>query len=316
MKKVLVTGGAGFIGSNLVEALLQKDISVRVIDDLSTGKQENIAGFLNKIDFVKASITNMDSVKKAVKDVDCVFHLAAMASVPRSIKMPIESAEVNITGSLNLLVASMDAGVDRIVYSSSASVYGDSPILPKSEEMPANPKSPYGLTKYAAEKYMQIFYSLYGLKTFSLRYFNVFGPKQDPLSSYAAVVPRFITGILNQRRITIDGDGEQSRDFTYVKDAVQANILASESKKGAGEVFNVAGGKTVTVNQLREVICEMTGKQVDFVHGPSRDGDIKHSLADISKAKKLLGYEPIFDFKEAIEETIRWYRHGLQSPGK
>lgn len=309
MTTTLVTGGAGFIGSNLAKALLNEGHTVKIIDDLSTGHKENIP---MGVEFINGSITDMETVKKAVVGVEHVFHLAAMASVPRSIKMPLETTDVNVNGTLNILLASRDAGVKRVVFSSSASIYGDSPVLPKKENMPPNPKSPYGLTKYTAEKYTQLFYSLYGLETVALRYFNVYGPNQDPNSQYSAVIPKFITSILTNKKITIDGDGEQSRDFTYVKDAVRANMMSAVSKKGAGEIFNIAGGKTVTLNQLKDMICEITGKKADVSYGPVREGDIKHSLADITKARETIGYSPRHGFKEGLTETIRWYRDGLQ----
>lgn len=312
MGTVLVTGGAGFIGSNLAETLLEKRFDVRILDDLSTGRKKNLENLQEKAEVIQGSITDMETVKKAVEGVDCIFHQAALASVPRSIEKPMETAQVNITGTLNILLAARDAGVRRVVFASSSSIYGDAPTLPKKEDMPPCPQSPYALTKYAGERYMQLFHSLYGLETVSLRYFNVFGPRQDPQSQYAAVIPKFITAILSGKKPTIDGDGEQTRDFTYIKDAVEANILAMESKKGLGEVFNIAGGKRITINELKSLICEVAGKETEAVHGPPRPGDVRHSLADISKARELLGFEPRYTLKKGLEETIRWFSNELR----
>ncbi len=312
MTSVLVTGGAGFIGSNLAAALIKEGHTVRILDDFSVGREENLKGLREKAEVIKGSITDIAALRKAVQGTECVFHEAALASVTRSIEKPFETAHVNIMGTLNVLTAAREAGARRVVFASSSSIYGDSPTLPKKEDMPSNPKSPYALTKYAGERYMQLFHTLYGMETFSLRYFNVFGPRQDPKSQYAAVVPKFVSAALTGGTITIDGDGEQSRDFTYIKDAVAANLAAMKASKGAGEVFNIAGGKRITINELITMIFELTGNDTRTVHCPAWAGDVKHSLADITKAQQLLGFRPRYDVKKGLEETVRWYEHELR----
>ncbi len=304
-KRLLVTGGAGFIGSNLAEELA-KENEVVILDDLSTGKIENIkdlAGNSN-VRFIRGSITDSYLLKKSFSGMDYVFHQAALPSVPRSIKDPKTSNEANITGTLNVLIAARDAGVKKVVCASSSAVYGDTPVLPKSEDMPLNPLSPYAVTKLTDEFYCKVFGELYGLQTVSLRYFNVFGPRQDPESQYAAVVPRFIKAILKDERPVIYGDGEQSRDFSFVRHVVDANILACESDKTG--VFNIACGRRITVNRLVEIINEVLGKNVESVYAEPRPGDIKHSMADISKARSF-GYEPRSNFKKELSETIQWF---------
>lgn len=303
-KSVVVTGGAGFIGSNLVEELA-KEHQVKVIDNLSTGHIENLDQ-IRGVEFVRGSITDLDLLKEVFSDVDYVYHQAALPSVPRSIEDPISSNRVNIDGTLNVLVAARDCGAKKVVYASSSSVYGDTPTLPKREDMTPNPKSPYAVTKLAGEYYCRIFSEIYGLKTASLRYFNVFGPRQDPKSQYAAVIPLFITKILNGKPPTIFGDGTQTRDFTFVKDVVQANIRAMESDNVG--VFNVACGRQIVLNDLADEIMKITGIETEKVYEPPRAGDIKDSLADISRAREMLGYEPRFDLNSGLVETIRWFQ--------
>ncbi len=307
--KALVTGGAGFIGSHLAEELA-KDNEVIILDNLSTGRMENIKDLVNKsnVKFVKGSMTDLTLLQNIIGDVDYVFHQGAIPSVPRSIEKPSASNDANINGTLNVLMASKEAGVKKVVYASSSSVYGDAPKMPKSEDMIPNPLSPYAVTKIAGEYYCKVFQEVYGLKTVSLRYFNVFGQRQDPTSEYAAVIPKFITSILNNKPPTIYGDGEQSRDFTFVKHVVEANILACESD--ATGVFNIACGRRITINKLVDMINEILGKDVEPVYVASRAGDIKHSLADISRAKSF-GYEPKSNFKDGLKETIRWFNDGV-----
>lgn len=307
--KMLVTGGAGFIGSHLAEEL-SKDNEVIILDNLSTGRKENIKDLVKKtnVKFVKGSMTDLALLQDIIGDVDYVFHQGAIPSVPRSIERPFASNDANINGTLNVLIASKEAGVKKVIYASSSSVYGDAPEMPKKEDMIPNPLSPYAVTKIAGEYYCKVFQEVYGLKTVSLRYFNVFGQRQDPTSEYAAVIPKFITSILNNKPPTIYGDGEQSRDFTFVKSVVEANILAAESD--ATGVFNIACGRRITINKLVDMINEILGKDVKPVYVASRAGDIKHSLADISRAKSF-GYEPKSNFKEGLKETIRWFNNGV-----
>lgn len=304
--QIIVTGGLGFIGSNLVEKLIKHN-EVTIIDDQSTGKIENIQEIdQDNLTLIKGSITDLN-LTKIFKDHDFVLHQAALPSVPRSISDPKSSNEANITGTLNVLIAAKDSGIKKVVCASSSSVYGDTPTLPKSENMPVNPLSPYAITKMTAEFYCNVFQEIYGLQTVSLRYFNVFGPKQDPNSQYAAVIPNFISAIKNNKPPVIYGDGEQSRDFSYVKHIVDANMLACESDKTG--VYNIACGRRITVNQLVEMINEIMGKNIEPVYSESRPGDIKHSLADISKAKAF-GYEPKSDFMMELKETIKWFNNG------
>lgn len=309
MKKVIVTGGAGFIGSHLADSLAERGYQVTVLDDLSTGKKENLSGLStrNNAKFVLGSITNLSLLKEICTGIDYVFHLAAVPSVPRSIKNPLLSNEVNITGTLNVLVAARDSGVKKVVYSSSSSVYGDTPTLPKRESMNPNPQSPYAVAKLAGEYYCQVFSRVYGLPTVSLRYFNVYGPRQDTASEYAAVIPSFIESALNGKSPLIFGDGEQTRDFTFVKDAVMANLLAAEGK--ATGIFNVGAGERVSINQLAERIISITGSKAAPVHEEDRTGDIRHSLADISQLRAF-GYQPEYNLKKGLQETIRSFKHG------
>ena len=305
-KKIVITGGLGFIGSNLVERLIAGN-EVTIIDDRSTGKPDNIKHLKQEnLHLINGSITELN-LTEIFNDQDYVFHQAALPSVPRSIKDPMASNEANITGTLNVLTAAKDAGIKKVVCASSSSVYGDTPTLPKSEDMPVNPLSPYAVTKVTGEFYCKVFQEIYGLQTVSLRYFNVFGPRQDPDSQYAAVIPRFIRAILNDEPPIIYGDGEQSRDFSFIKHVVDANILACESDKTG--VFNIACGRRITINQLVDMINEILGKDIAPTYVDPMPGDIKHSLADISKAKSF-GYEPNSDFRQELEETVRWFNNG------
>jgi UDP-glucose 4-epimerase len=306
-KCIIVTGGAGFIGSNLVRAL-EKYNTVKVIDNLSTGYLKNIKDLINntKIEFIKGNITNLNFLQKTFKDVDYIFHLAAIPSVPRSIINPIKSNHANINGTLNVLIAAKDNNVKKVIYSSSSSVYGDTPTLPKKEDMKPCPLSPYAVSKLTSEYYCQVFTEVYYLPTICLRYFNVYGPHQDKKSEYAAVIPKFITSVLNNNSPVIFGNGKQTRDFTFVKDAVNANILAAKSKETG--VFNIAYGKRISINKLAKSIMDIIGKQIKPKYTAPRSGDILHSLADISKAKRKLGYIPKIEIKEGLEETITWFQ--------
>lgn len=303
--KVVVTGGAGFIGSNLAEELLRKH-EVTVIDNLSTGRIENLDQIKDKINFIEGSITDIDLLKEAFSGSDTVFHEAAIPSVQRSVDNPIASNEANVEGTLKVLVAARDCGIRKVVYASSSSAYGDTPILPKKEDMKPNPKSPYAISKLAGEYYCRVFSDVYGLKTACLRYFNVYGPRQNPNSQYAAVIPRLITSVLAHEPPVIYGDGEQTRDFTFVKDVVKANILAMESE-GEG-VFNIACGQRVSLNELAGKIMEITGIRLDPIYDRPRQGDVRDSLADISSAGDKLGYKPDYNLNSGLEGTIRWFQ--------
>jgi len=306
----LITGGAGFIGSNLVERLVEDGQAVRVLDDLSSGKKENVAPFHGRIEFVRGDVRDADLVRDAMEGVDVVFHLAAIASPVRSILEPIETNAVNIGGTLNVLIAAKEAGVRRIVFASSASVYGDDPMLPKTEKMLPAPRSPYAVSKVAGEHYCQAFYRMYGLETVCLRYFNVFGPRQDPASAYAAVVPAFITSALRGVPSTIYGNGEQSRDFVFVDNVVGANVLAGEASGVGGEVYNIAGGKATTINALAKHVADVACPKEALIptREASRPGDLLHSCADISKAEVQLGYKCEVDLVEGIRRTVVWFR--------
>lgn len=309
MATFLITGGAGFIGSNIAEKLIERGERVRIIDNFSTGKYENIEGFKDKIELIEGDLKDINDVKTAVKGIDYVLHQAALPSVPRSVADPISSNANNIDGTLNLLVAAKEAGVKRVVIAASSSVYGDTEVLPKDEDMMPNPLSPYAVTKYVEELYGKVFYKVYGLETVSLRYFNVFGPKQDPNSQYAAVIPKFITKMLKGESPVIFGDGEQTRDFTYVDNVVKANILAALSKNvGHGEVINIACGERISLNQLVDKINKILGTDIKPLYDKPRIGDIRHSLASIEKAKKLLGYKVNVKFEEGLRKTIDWYK--------
>lgn len=304
----MVTGGAGFISSHLTEELVKQGYHVVILDDLSTGKMENIEPLLNKenMEFVQGSITNLSLLQRLFQGVDYVFHQAAIPSVPRSIKQPQASHEVNITGTLNVLLAARDCDVKKVVYASSSSVYGDTPTLPKKEDMSPNPQSPYAVTKLAGEYYCHVFHQIYNLPTICLRYFNVYGPRQDPDSQYAAVIPLFITRVLQGKPPIIYGDGEQTRDFTFVKDVIKANILAAESDTSG--VFNIGRGENVTINNLARTITSIIGKDLRPEYQPSRPGDVKHSLADISRARTI-GFEPQYSLDKGLRETIRSSQH-------
>ncbi len=305
---VLVTGGAGFIGSNLTLRLLEEGARVKVLDDLSTGRLDNLKDCLNDIEFIRGDIRDEDILAKSVEDVELVFHQAALPSVPRSIRDPLTTDRVNAEGTLKLLLAAREKGVRRLVYASSSSVYGDTPTLPRVEDMPPVPRSPYALSKYCGERYCQLFHELYGLETVALRYFNVFGPRQDPTSQYAAVIPRFIKGIMSGDGITIYGDGGQTRDFTYVLNVVEANLKAALAPRAAGGVYNIACGKSISVLELAQQLMRMLEREVKIDFVPPRPGDIRDSLASIDRASEEFGYSPDFDVWEGLERTVEWFR--------
>ena len=307
--KYIVTGGAGFIGSHIVENLVQNKHEVVIFDNLFSGTLSNIEPFLKKdtVTFVKGSITDLLLLTKTFEGADGIFHEGAIASVPRSIANPVATNEANVTGTLNVLVAARDCGVRKVLFASSSSVYGNTKTLPKCEDMMPHPLSPYAVSKLTGEYYMNVFSEVYGIQTLSLRYFNVFGPRQDPKSQYAAVIPNFITTILNHKSPTVYGDGGQTRDFTYVKDVVQANIRAMESK--AQGVFNVAYCKRIDLIELASMIMEITGIAVPLAYEPPRTGDVRDSLADISRAQDAFGYFPEYTVKTGLMETIEWYRN-------
>ena len=310
MSLYLITGIGGFIGSSLARALLSRGEQVRGIDNFSTGNRENIHEILGRIDFREADILDLDAMHKACAGVDFVLHQAAIPSVPKSVLDPLGSNRANVDGTVNVLVAARDAKVKRVVYAASSSAYGDTPTLPKHEAMRPDPISPYAVAKLASEQYMISFYRCYGLETVCLRYFNIFGPRQDPSSPYSGVLAKFITQMLRGEQPTIFGDGEQSRDFTYIDNAVEANLLACKAPadKAAGQVFNTATGRRVTLNETFKLLQGLTSYQGQLKYGPERGGDIKHSLADISKAEAGLGYKPKVDFEEGLRRTVEWYR--------
>lgn len=310
----LVTGGAGFIGSNLCEALLNRDHKVRCLDNLSTGKQANVDLFKNNANyyFMEGDIRDLDTCIKACEGVDYVLHQAAWGSVPRSIEMPLLYEEINIKGTLNMMEAAKKNDVKKFVYASSSSVYGDEPNLPKQEGREGNLLSPYALTKRVDEEYGKLYTKLYGLDTYGLRYFNVFGCRQDPNGTYAAVIPKFIKQLLNDERPTINGDGKQSRDFTYIENVIEANFKACKaSSEAAGEAFNIAYGGREYLIDVYNLLCKTLGKDITPVFGSDRKGDIKHSNAEISKARKMLAYNPEWNFERGIEAAIEWYRENL-----
>lgn len=312
MARYLVTGGAGFIGSNLVEAIRAQGDDVHVLDDFSTGKRENIAPWLDDITVFEGSIEDFDLCKRAAEGVDYVLHQAALPSVPKSIELPRETNNVNIGGIVNLLVAARDANVKRFVFAASSSAYGNTETLPKVESMPPQPLSPYAIQKLTGEQYCRVFFEQYGLQTVALRYFNIFGPRQDPSSFYSAVIPKFVAACLKDEAPTIYGDGETSRDFTYIDNVVQANLKAcTADDKCAGHVVNVACGGRVTLTELANGIREALGQGKPPVYAEERAGDVKHSMADISLARELIGYDPKVMFEEGIRKTIDWYKaHG------
>ena len=306
--KYLITGGAGFIGSNLVEELLKRGHEVRVLDNFSTGNRANLAEFKDRIELFEGDLRSYHIVRQAVDGVDFILHQGALPSVPRSIQDPITSNEVNVSGTLNILDAAVAAGVKRVVFASSSSIYGDNPTLPKREDMKPNPLSPYAVSKMAGEKYCQVFARIYGLHTVALRYFNVFGPRQNPDSQYSAVIPKFIKAILTDQQPVIYGDGEQSRDFTYIANVVEANILATEADAPPGEVYNCAVHQRITLNELVDAINRIVGKNIKPIYADPRPGDVKHSFADITKIQQQMGYTPKIKFEEGLRLTIDWFR--------
>jgi UDP-glucose 4-epimerase len=311
MSKYLVTGGGGFIGSHIVERLVRDGQSVRVLDDFSSGKRENLAPFAGKIEVVEGDLRKPADCAKACAGVQIIFHEGAVPSVPKSVDDPVTSHEANIDGTFNILMAAKNAGCRRVVYAASSSAYGDQPELPKRETARPDPLSPYAVNKLVGEYYLSVFNKCWGLETLSIRYFNVFGPRQDPKSQYAAAIPAFVAAILRGESPTIYGDGEQTRDFTYIDNVVHANLLAAKAPKVAGQVVNVACGERVTVNQIIAQINQLLGKNVKSNHVPERAGDIKHSLADISLAKQLIGYEPLINFADGLRRAIEWYKANL-----
>jgi nucleoside-diphosphate-sugar epimerase len=308
MSNFLVTGGAGFIGSHLAEALAHRGDCVRVVDSLITGKRANLAHLGDGVEFLEGDLADLDVARRAVEGCGVVLHQAAIPSVPRSVQDPIASNRANIDATLNLLVAARDAGVQRVVYAGSSSAYGNTPTLPKREDMPTAPLSPYALQKLVGEQYMQMFTSMYGLETVTIRYFNVFGPRQDPSSPYSGVISLFVSALLEGRPPTIYGDGEHTRDFTYVANIVDGVLRACTAPKASGEVINVATGGRVSLNQLFAAIKDLTGARVDPIYAAPRAGDVKDSQADITKANDLLGYTPIVPFEEGLRRTLEWYQ--------
>ncbi|HZW79571.1 MAG TPA: SDR family oxidoreductase [Candidatus Deferrimicrobiaceae bacterium] len=313
----LITGIGGFIGSSLARELLRRGEQVSGVDNFSTGRRENLADMKTQIDFREADILDLDALKLACTGVDYVLHQAAIPSVPKSVLDPLGSNLANVDGTVNVLVAARDARVKRVVYAASSSAYGDTPTLPKHERMTPDPISPYAVAKLASEHYMASFYRCYGLETVSLRYFNIFGPRQDPSSPYSGVLAKFITQMLSGKQPTMFGDGEQSRDFTYIDNAVEANLLACKAPAGqvAGKVFNVATGRRVTLNETFKLLQELTSFSGSALYAEERGGDIKHSLADISLAEKHLGYKPKVDFEEGLRRTVDWYRNQNKAVG-
>ncbi|OGV95713.1 Vi polysaccharide biosynthesis protein VipB/TviC [Microgenomates group bacterium RBG_16_45_19] len=304
----LVTGGAGFIGSHIVDELVEKGIGVRVLDNLTTGTLENLRNQIDKIEFIEGDIRDVATVKRAMNGVDVVLHQAAMVSVPLSIDKPKETTECNLNGTLHLLMAAREAGVRRFVYASSCAVYGNDPILPKVEDQPPAPLSAYAASKLAAEYYCQVYHRVYGLETVCLRYFNVFGPRQDPLSPYAAVIPKFITLALAKKPLVVYGDGEQGRDFSFVENVVQANLLACNTVGAVGETFNIGCGEEMSINQLVEKLKEIIKTDINVRYSDPNTGDIKHSVASIEKAQRLLGYTPTTTLIDGLHRTIEWYK--------
>ena len=311
MALYLITGIGGFIGSSLARELLNRGEQVRGVDNFSTGRRENLLQILSQIDCREADILDLDAMKSACAEVDFVLHQAAIPSVPKSVLDPIGSNRANVDGTVNVLVAARDAKVKRVVYAASSSAYGDTPTLPKHENMTPDPISPYAVAKLASERYMISFYRCYGLETVALRYFNIFGPRQDPSSPYSGVLAKFITMMLGGKQPTIFGDGEQSRDFTYIDNAVEANLLACKAPaaQSAGKVFNVATGRRITLNETFKLLQNLTSYSGSPIYGDERGGDIKHSLADISSAEKNLGYKPKVNFEDGLKRTVDWYRN-------
>ncbi len=306
--RYLVTGGAGFIGSHLAEALLDQGESVRVLDNLATGRETNLAALQGRAQLIRGDLRNLEAVRAAVEGVEVVFHQGALASVPRSIADPVTSLEININGTQNVLQAARDAGVRRVVYASSSSIYGNTPTLPKHEQMQPHPVSPYAIHKLTGELLCEVFTSIYGLETVALRYFNVFGPRQDPTSEYAAVIPRFLTALIHKRRPIVFGDGEQTRDFTYIANVVQANLLAATSRDAVGYAMNIGCGEQVSLNTVLHLAGELLGGTPDVEYREPRPGDVRDSLADISLAQRLLGYKPTIGFGEGLALTLATLR--------
>jgi nucleoside-diphosphate-sugar epimerase len=311
MEKFLVTGGAGFIGSNICKRLVSEGCFVRVIDNLLTGKKSNLADILDKIDFIEADMGDEKIAEPAMKDIDFVLHQGALPSVPRSVDNPSDTHKHCVDATFKLLLAARKTGVKRFVYAASSAAYGDTPTLPKIETMTPNPLSPYAVAKLVGEYYCSVFSQVFGLETISLRYFNVFGPNQDPTSQYAAAIPAFVTSILKDLPPTVYGDGKQSRDFTHVDNVVEANLLAARAKQTKGEVINIACGQAVTINEIIDMINDSLGKNIKPIYTDPRPGDVKHSLADITSAKNLIGYNPTVLFRHGLQNTIGWYRDNL-----
>jgi UDP-glucose 4-epimerase len=304
-RRALVTGGAGFIGSHLTDGLLAAGFAVRVLDDFSSGRESNLAHALGEIELIRGDLADPATTARACSGVDVVFHEGAIPSVPRSVAEPLRTNRANVDGTLNVLECARQAGVRRLVFAASSSAYGDTEELPKIETMPPNPRSPYALQKFTGEVYCRLYHELYGLETVALRYFNVFGPRQDPQSEYAAVVPRFATACLRGEPARINGDGEQSRDFTFVADTVRANLLAADAPAATGKVINVAGGRRISLNELLAALQSITGSKVAPIHGPERVGDVRHSLADLGRARTLLGFEPQIDLALGLRHTVQ-----------
>lgn len=307
-KLYLVTGGAGFIGSHIAEALVKRGDRVRVLDNFMTGKRENLTHLTGKIEFIEADIRDYAATRQAMENVNVVFHEAAIPSVPRSVADPQLSHDVNVNGTFNVLMAARDAGVKRLVFAASSSAYGDTEVLPKVETMMPNPLSPYAAAKLVGELYCQTFTRVYGLETVALRYFNVFGPRQDPTSPYSGVISKFVTALLENQTPTIFGDGEQSRDFTYVANVVDANLRAAEAPAANGHVMNLGIGDRITLNQLLDELQKIIGTNLEPEYKETRPGDVRHSLADIAKAENLLGYRPLVGLAEGLKYTVDWYR--------
>ncbi len=307
-KLYLVTGGAGFIGSHIAEALVNRGDRVRVLDNLSTGHRKNLANIKDRIEFVECDIRNLDAARRAVEGAHIIFHQAAIPSVPRSVAEPDLNHDVNVNGTFNILMAAREAGARRVIYAASSSAYGDTETLPKHEDTPPSPLSPYAAAKLFGEYYCQVFTRVYGLETVSLRYFNVFGPRQDPSSQYSGVISKFVTALLAGETPVIYGDGEQSRDFTYVANVVDANLRAAEAPEAIGQVMNLGIGERVTLNQLLAELQRIIGANLPARYEEFRTGDVRHSLADISRAKELIGYRPLVGLTEGLEQTVTWYR--------
>jgi len=313
----LVTGGAGFIGSHIASGLTAKGARVRVIDDLSTGYRQNLEEIGGDIDFVEGSVADENALRRALRDVEIVFHQAAIPSVPRSVENPRQTHVACVDATFSLLLAAREMGVRRIVYAGSSSAYGDQPTLPKAEGMLPEPLSPYAVAKLVGEYYCQVFTRVYGLETVTLRYFNVFGPRQDPSSQYSGVISRFISALLTGERPVIYGDGEQSRDFTYIDNVVSANLKAAETSKGLGQIINIANGERISLNQLLQELISLSGRSgVTPDYQPTRAGDVKHSLADISRAREFLAYKPLVDLRTGLQKTIDWWKLSRFAPSR